>query len=177
VAARDGDDRLSEEELVAFGVTLLVAGHETTVDMLANAVYTLFERPDLFQRLRDDPDLLPATIEELVRHVPPASVVAMPRIATEDVELGGVTVRAGDAVLVDMTAANRNPSIFEHGDELDPHREANPHLAFGFGVHHCLGASPARTQVPAVGASRADRGDRVQARAARPRPAPVAHRW
>lgn len=69
VAARDGDDRLSEEELVAFGVTLLVAGHETTVDMLANAVYTLFERPDLFQRLRDDPDLLPATIEELVRHI------------------------------------------------------------------------------------------------------------
>ncbi|HWO62444.1 MAG TPA: cytochrome P450 [Umezawaea sp.] len=147
VGARDGEDRLSEEELITFGVTLLVAGHETTANMIGNIVYTLFEKPDLLKSLREEPDLLPSAVEELVRYIPLGSVVAVPRVAVEDVELGGVTIRAGESVLVSMMAANRDPSVFVDGGEVDFHREANPHIAFGHGVHHCLGAPLARMEL------------------------------
>jgi len=147
VEARDGEDRLSEEELVTFGVTLLVAGHETTANMLGNIVYTLFDRPELLKSLREEPDLLPAAVEELVRFIPLGSVVAVPRMALEDVELGGVTVRAGESVLVSMMAANRDPSVFADAGEVDFHRANNPHVAFGHGVHHCLGAPLARMEL------------------------------
>jgi len=147
VEARDGEDRLSEQELVTFGVTLLVAGHETTANMLGNIVYTLFDRPELLKSLREEPDLLPAAVEELVRYIPLGSVVAVPRMALEDVELGGVTVRAGESVLASMMAANRDPSVFADAGEVDFRRGANPHIAFGHGVHHCLGAPLARMEL------------------------------
>ncbi len=147
VEARDGEDRLSEDELVNFGVTLLVAGHETTANLLGNVVYTLFDRPELLRSLREEPELLPVAIEELIRFIPLGSMVALPRVALEDVELGGVTVRAGEAVLVSMMAANRDPSVFANAGDVDFHREANPHIAFGHGVHHCLGAPLARMEL------------------------------
>jgi len=147
VEARDGEDRLSEEELITFGVTLLVAGHETTANMIGNVVYTLFDRPELLKSLREEPELLPAALEELVRFIPLGSVVALPRIALEDVRLGGVTIRAGESVLVSMMAANRDPSVFTGPNEVDFRREVNPHVAFGHGVHHCLGAPLARMEL------------------------------
>jgi cytochrome P450 len=147
VEARDGEDRLSEEELISFGVTLLVAGHETTANLLGNVVYTLFDRPELLKSLREEPELLPAALEELTRFIPLGSVVALPRVALEDVPLGGVTIRAGDSVMVSMMAANRDPSVFANPNDVDLHREANPHIAFGHGVHHCLGAPLARMEL------------------------------
>jgi cytochrome P450 RapN len=147
VQARDEEDRLSEEELVMFGVTLLVAGHETTANQTGNFLYTLLSRPDLLRQLRDDPDLLEPAVEELLRITPLGAAAGFPRIATEDVMVGGTLVRAGDAVMTQMAAANRDGSVFDHAEEIDFHRENNPHVAFGHGVHHCLGAQLARLEL------------------------------
>ncbi|WNV83308.1 cytochrome P450 [Umezawaea sp. Da 62-37] len=147
VQAHDDGDRLSEEELVVFGVTLLVAGHETTANLLGNAICTLFEHPTLLRSLVDDSDLLRPAVEELARVIPLAAMVALPRVVLEDVELGGVTARAGQTVLVSMAAANRDPSVFDAPGEIDFRRGSNPHLAFGHGVHHCLGAPLARMEL------------------------------
>jgi cytochrome P450 RapN len=147
VAARDEGNRLTEQELVTFGVTLLVAGHETTANQTGNFVYTLLNRRELWQVLVDDPTLVPQAVEELLRVTPLGASAGFPRIATEDVELGGQTVRAGDAVLVQIASANRDSAVFERPDEIDLHRTDNPHVAFGHGVHHCLGAPLARLEL------------------------------
>jgi cytochrome P450 RapN len=147
VAARDDDDRLSEEELISFAMTLLVAGHETTANLIGNSVYTLLTQPKLLAEFTADPDLLPAAVEELARAIPLGAFVTLPRMATEDVELGGVTIRAGECVFVSLSAANRDPSVFDEAGEINFHREANPHISFGYGVHHCLGAPLARMEM------------------------------
>ena len=147
VAARDNDDRLSEEELVRFGMTLLVAGHETTANMLANSVVTLFEHPDAMKRLREDPDTLPNAIEELLRFIPLGSGAGFPRIATEDVQVGDVLVKEGEAVLVVVSSANRDESVYPQSDELDLDREVGQHLQFGHGIHFCLGSQLARMEL------------------------------
>ncbi len=146
VTARDEGDRLSEDELVNFGVTLLVAGHETTANQLGNFVYTLLTNPDRVAELRADPDLVPAAVEELLRITPLGGSAGFPRIATEDVELSGVTIPAGGAVFVGQ-AGNRDPAVFPEPDRLDFHRENTAHVAFGHGVHHCVGASLARMEL------------------------------
>ncbi|RKT53114.1 cytochrome P450 [Saccharothrix australiensis] len=147
VTAHDEEDRLSEEELVSFGVTLLIAGHETTGSEIGNFVYQLLTRPERLAEVRADPSLLPAAIEELLRFTKLSGAPAFPRFATEDVELGGVTIAAGEAVFVDGLVANRDPSVFENPHELDFHRSENPHFAFGHGVHHCIGAPLARMEL------------------------------
>jgi cytochrome P450 len=147
VRARDNEDRLSEAELVGFGVTLLVAGHETTANQFGNFVYNLLNHPAQLDRLRADPGLLDSAVEELMRHTPLGASTGFPRIAAEDVELGGVLVRAGEAVFVDVVAANRDPRLFDDPEVLDLGREINPHLGFGHGVHHCLGAQLARMEL------------------------------
>jgi cytochrome P450 RapN len=147
VRARDDDDRLSEAELVTFGVTLLVAGHETTANQTGNMVYLLLERRDLWDSLVADPDLVPRAVEELLRFIPLGASASFPRIAKEDVELGGQLVRAGEAVLVMVAAANRDAAVFDRPDEIDFGRTDNPHVAFGHGVHHCLGAPLARLEL------------------------------
>lgn len=147
VAARDDGNRLTEQELVIFGVTLLVAGHETTANQTGNFVYTLLTRPELWQVLVDDPDLVPQAVEELLRFTPLGASAGFPRIATEDLELGGQLVRKGDAVLVQMASANRDDAVFDRPDEIDFTRTDNPHVAFGHGVHHCLGAPLARLEL------------------------------
>jgi cytochrome P450 RapN len=147
VRARDEEDRLTEDELVQFGVTLLVAGHETTANQTGNFLYTLLSQPHLLRELQDDPDLLNPAIEELLRITPLGSNAGFPRIATEDVVLSGTLVKAGEAVMTVGAAANRDGDVFDHADEIDFHREDNPHIAFGHGVHHCLGAQLARLEL------------------------------
>ncbi|MBW4720855.1 cytochrome P450 [Saccharothrix obliqua] len=147
VTAHDDEDRLSEEELVSFGVTLLIAGHETTGSEIGNFVYTLLARPDKLAEVRADPSLLPTAIEELLRHTKLSGAPAFPRFATVDVELSGVRIAAGEAVFVDGLVANRDPEVFENPDELNFHRPSIPHFAFGHGVHHCIGAPLARMEL------------------------------
>ena len=147
VQARDAEDRLSENELVMFGVTLLVAGHETTANTLGNFIYTLLTHPEQLARLRTDPSLVPSAIEELLRYTPLSGSAGFVRIATEDVELSGGRVRAGDAVLTETAAANRDEQAFEHAETIDIGRTNNPHLSFGHGVHYCIGAQLARMEL------------------------------
>jgi cytochrome P450 len=147
IAARDNEDRLSEPELVSFGVTLLVAGHETTANQIGNFVFHLLRRPDRLAELRADPSLLPAAIEELLRFTALGGSAGFPRIATAEVELSGVTIKPGEAVFVNNVTANRDPSVFANPHELDFHREHNPHIMFGHGAHHCIGAPLARMEL------------------------------
>ncbi|MFI9203142.1 cytochrome P450 [Streptomyces sp. NPDC053048] len=147
IEARDKDDRLSEPELIDLCVAVLVAGHETTATQIPNFVCTLLDHPGELARLRDDPDLIPGAVEELLRFVPLGMAASMPRYATEDVEVGGTLVRAGEPVLVSVGAANRDALRFPVPDALDLGRQGNQHLGFGHGVHHCLGAPLARVEL------------------------------
>ena len=147
VRARDEEDRLSEAELVQFGVTLLVAGHETTANQTGNFLYTLLSKPHLLRELQEDPELLEPAVEEMLRTTPLGTAAGFPRIATEDVQLSGGLVKAGEAVMTQLASANLDGKVFDHADEIDFHRESNPHIAFGHGVHHCLGAQLARLEL------------------------------
>lgn len=147
IAARDHRDRLTEAELVRLGVTLLISGHETTASQLGNFVFLLLADRRHWAALVADPGLIPSAVEELLRYTPMAASVDFARIAVEDVELSGGRIAAGDAVLVQLHAANRDAAVFERPDELDLARAVNPHLAFGHGVHHCLGAPLARMEL------------------------------
>jgi cytochrome P450 len=147
VVARDEGDRLSEEELVTFGVTLLVAGHETTANQTGNFVYLLLTQPELWQQLVANPDLVPSAVEELTRFVPLGASAAFGRIALEDVEVGGQLVRKGESVMTQNGSANRDEAVFDRPDEINLTREQNPHVGFGHGVHHCLGAPLARLEL------------------------------
>ncbi|ROO86205.1 cytochrome P450 [Actinocorallia herbida] len=147
VAARDERDRLTERELVVLGVSILVAGHETTATQIPNFVYTLLAEPARLAALREHPEAIPHAVEELMRYVPLGSGAAIPRYAKEDVELSGGTVCAGDAVLVALSSANRDPSVYPDPDRLDLSRAETSHLGFGHGPHHCLGAQLARMEL------------------------------
>ena len=147
VRARDEGDSLSEEEMVQLAVGLLVAGHETTASQIPNFVYTLLTHPEVLDRLRRRPDLVPDAVEELMRWVPLGAASAFPRYATEDVELSGGVVPAGDPVLVAVAAANRDGRAFADPDRIDLTRGRSPHIGFGHGVHHCLGAPLARLEL------------------------------
>lgn len=146
VRARLQGDRLSEDELVAFGVNLLVAGHETSANQISSCVATLLRWPDNWAKLVADSSLVPAAVEELLRFNR-FSEVGQLRIATEDVELHGVTIRAGEGVMATLNSANRDPRAFDQPDELDLGRRDNKHLSFGFGPHFCLGAQLARIEL------------------------------
>jgi cytochrome P450 len=148
VTAHDEEDRLTEEELVSFGVTLLIAGHETTGSEISNFVYQLLSQPERLAELRADPSLVPAAVEELLRYTKLSGAPGFARIATEDVELpSGVTIPAGEAVFADGLVANHDPSVFPDPEALDFHRPSNQHFAFGHGVHHCIGAPLARMEL------------------------------
>ncbi|GGL32340.1 cytochrome P450 [Nocardia jinanensis] len=147
VAARDEEDRLSERELVNLGVGLLIAGHETTANQIANFTYSLLTQREYWELLRAEPELIPGAVEELLRFVQLGAGAGQPRVATEDVVLSGVTVRAGDSVFVNTQAANRDEAVFSDPESLDLTRQRNPHVAFGYGAHHCLGAQLARVEL------------------------------
>ncbi|UQX02355.1 cytochrome P450 [Streptomyces sp. RerS4] len=151
VAARDDGDRLSEQEITSMAFLLVVAGHQTTANLIANAVHALLTHPDRLAALRADPSLTGPLIEEVLRYESPFAVATI-RYATEPVPLGGVTIPAGDFVQIGLLSANRDPAVFADPDRFDPDRfhparpDAGAHLAFGHGVHHCLGAPLARLQ-------------------------------
>lgn len=148
VQARDtGDDRLSEQEMVELAAGLLAAGHETTVTQISNFVYVLLTNPEQLALLLDRPELVPGAVEELLRYVPLGAASAFARYATEDLTLSGVRIRAGDPVIGAMSSANRDGEVFEDPDALDLTRGASPHLGFGHGVHHCIGAQLARMEL------------------------------
>jgi cytochrome P450 len=145
ISAREGAERLSEEELVSLAVLLLVAGHETTTNFLGNAVLTLLQHPGELNRLRENPDDIPAALDELLRFDSPVSTATF-RFATEAVTLGGVDIPAGTPVLVSLGAANRDPARFPAPDLLDLDRNAAAHLGFGHGIHRCVGAPLAKAE-------------------------------
>lgn len=144
VAAEEAGERLSEAEVLALASLILVAGHETTTNLVANAVLCLLRHPDERKRLQDDPALLPSAVEEFLRFESPIQLTD--RVATRDCEVGGVRVRAGQLVAVLLGSANRDPERFHEPDRLDLAREDNRHLAFGHGSHFCLGAQLARLE-------------------------------
>jgi cytochrome P450 len=147
VAARDEEDRLSEDELLSLAQGLLVAGHETTASQIPNFVYVLLTHPGQLAMLRADLGLVPKAVEELMRFVPLGIGAGIARYALEDVELGGVTVRAGEPVLPAMASANRDASVYTDPDVLDLHRAETSHVGFGHGPHHCVGAPLARMEL------------------------------
>ena len=139
----DGE-RLTQAEILGFFQLLLLAGSETTTNLISNAVLSLSENPEQFARLRAEPDLLPSAIEEVLRYRSPLQW--MYRIARRDVNLGVAAVPAGTMVLAVIGAANRDPAAFPDPGRFDITRAPNPHLAFGHGPHFCLGAPLARLE-------------------------------
>ncbi|MCX5399880.1 cytochrome P450 [Streptomyces sp. NBC_00102] len=146
-AASEDGDKLSEDELVLLGITLLAAGHKTTANQLSSHVFALLEDRERWEELVASPELVPSAVEELLRYAPLAPASDNTRIALEDVELSGQLIKAGEAVMINYASANRDASVFPNPDRLDFHRETNPHVAFGHGLHHCLGAPLARMEL------------------------------
>ncbi|MGH4004997.1 MAG: cytochrome P450, partial [Pseudonocardiaceae bacterium] len=145
VAVRDGEDRLTEDELTSMAFLLLVAGHETTVNLIGNGVLALLTHPEQLALLRAEPDRLPAAIEELLRFDGPLQVATF-RWTAAPVDIGGTTIPVGEIVMSGLLAANRDPACTTQPDALDITRTDNPQLAFGHGIHHCLGAPLARLE-------------------------------
>ena len=144
IAAEEQGQILSEDEMLATAMLLLVAGNETTTNLIGNGMLSLLRNPDEMQRLCADPSQVPTAVEELLRYDGP--VQATGRVAMEDLEIGGQKVTKGQAVLTVLGAANRDPAQFGKPDELDLDRQPNEHVAFGDGIHFCLGAPLARAE-------------------------------
>ncbi len=145
VQIEDDGDRLSHTELVGNCILLMQAGHETTQDLLGNAMVALFRHPQQLARLRDHPELMKPAVEEFLRY--DTSVQINHRLLLRDLPLGEVTMPAGDMVYLFLGAANRDPAQFEEPDRLDVSRPPTHHLAFVFGAYYCVGASLARTEI------------------------------
>jgi cytochrome P450 PksS len=141
----EAGDHLSEDELLSMAFLLLIAGHETTVNLIGNGMLALLEHPAELARLRDDPRLLRSAVEEMLRFSNPVPM-ATERYTREDVVMSGVRIPRGSLVFVLLASANRDPSAFSDADSFDIAREPNRHLAFGFGTHFCLGAPLARAE-------------------------------
>ena len=144
IAAEEQGQILSEDEMLATAMLLLVAGNETTTNLIGNGTLALLRNPDQMRTLRDDPSLIPTAVEELLRYDGP--VQGTGRVATEPMEIDGRAIEPGQAVLCMLAAANRDPAQFERPDELNLRRHPNEHLAFGDGIHFCLGAPLARAE-------------------------------
>ncbi|MFD8985060.1 cytochrome P450 [Streptomyces sp. NPDC059564] len=145
ITARDEEQRLNEDELIAMVFLLLAAGYITTVNLIGGGIATLLAHPDQLDLLRSDPELLPDAIEEFLRYDGPVSP-GIARFAREDVEIAGVTIPRGATVLIASAIADRDPARFPDPDLLDITRQDNAHLAFGHGIHYCLGAPLARLE-------------------------------
>lgn len=151
VAARDEADALTEDELIAFVILLLLAGNETTTNLIGNGTLALMRNPEQMAMLRQDRALLPGAIEEMLRYDPPAqSTIRTPKV---DTVVNGVELKTQSAIFVVVAAANRDPAQFADPDRFDITREPNEHLSFGHGIHFCIGAALARLEaVTAFGA-------------------------
>jgi cytochrome P450 len=144
IAARDREDALSEEELIATCVLILLAGHETTTNLIGNGMLALGEQPEAQERLRRDPALARSAVEEALRFDSPVQLTS--RVALERVEIAGVPLEPGVEVDLSFGAANRDPAQFPDPDRFDVERAPNRHLSFGLGAHFCLGAPLARLE-------------------------------
>ncbi|OXM65917.1 cytochrome P450 [Amycolatopsis vastitatis] len=147
VRATDAEGKLTEQELVTFGITLLVVGHETTVNELADMVFVLLRDGVYAELNRGAGPPLPRVLDELLRFIPLESPGGFARVATEDVEVGGVLIRRGEAVYTQLSAANRDPEVFPDGDALDLEIAREQHLTFGYGPHRCMGALLAKAEL------------------------------
>jgi cytochrome P450 len=143
-AAESEGERLSETELLNTCITLLVAGHETTTSLIGNGMWALLCHPDQWQLLKDDPSLLTAAIEEMLRYESP--VARQPRLMRQEIEMGGKKLQPGEMAFQMLNAANRDPDYFTEPDRFNIQREKNRHIAFGLGPHFCVGALLARTE-------------------------------
>ena len=143
--AEQAGDKLSEAELFSTMVLLIVAGHETTVNLIANAMLALFRHPEQFQYLHDNPEMISEAVEEFIRFDGPVER-ALGRWAAEDVVWKGHQIQKGDAVMLVLASANHDQEKFLHPETLDFNRPSNPHLGFGKGLHYCLGAPLARLE-------------------------------
>jgi len=140
---------LSREDFAEVGAMILRAGHDTTTNMIGLGTLLLLDHPEQAAAVRDDPEVVPGAIEELLRYVSPVQF-APRRVALEDVEIAGVLIRKGEGVFALNPAANRDPAMFDDPDRLDVRRDASHHLAFGFGIHQCLGQMLARIELQVV---------------------------
>jgi cytochrome P450 PksS len=145
IEVHDADDRLSSDELLAMCFLLLIAGHETTVNLIGNGVLALLENPDQMARLRAEPALIGSAVEEMLRYSSPLQM-ATERYATSTISVGGVRIPRGSLVYVVLSGANRDDKAFPDASAFDITREPNRHLAFGHGIHYCLGAPLARLE-------------------------------
>jgi cytochrome P450 len=145
IAAEDEGDKLTEAELLSTCSLLLVAGHETTVNLIGNGIFRLLQRPEQLAKFKASWDLAPKVVEEVLRFDPPVQFDG--RICVEQAEVGGFTVQPGQFVLLLIGAANRDPAVFpDEPDTFDVTRDATGHIAFGYGIHFCLGAPLARIE-------------------------------
>jgi len=144
IAAEEAGDKLSEDELIATCILLLIAGHETTVNLIGNGTLALLRHPEELRRLRETPRLITSAVEELLRYDGPVQRTA--RITSTEVTIGGRTIGKGEMVMPFIGAADRDPSQFSDPDRLDLGRTDNRHIAFGWGIHFCLGAPLARVE-------------------------------
>ncbi|MET7601645.1 cytochrome P450 [Streptomyces avermitilis] len=148
---------IEQDEAVSLATAIVISGAHAVRYNSANMVYMLLTHPELMDRLREDSGLVPQAVDELIRHIPHRNAVGIPRIAMEDVEVGGHVIPAGDAVYVSYLTANRDPAVFENPDAVDFDRQGVSHLSFGHGVHHCMGAMLARMESEVMVSSLLDR--------------------
>ncbi len=148
VAAEEEGDRLTHDEVISTCALLLIAGHETTANLIGNGVVTLLANPDQLRELEAGNIPMASAVEELLRHDGPVQFTQ--RVALADLDVGGNTIAAGEVIALLVAAANRDPAVFDDPDGLDLSRSPNPHLAFGFGTHACLGAALARLEASVV---------------------------
>jgi cytochrome P450 len=144
IAAEEGGQVLSEDEIFATCILLLIAGNETTTNLIGTSMLALFQHPDQMQRLRENPALISSAVEELLRYAGP--VHGTGRVPKEDIEIAGHTFHEGEMVFTLLAAGNRDPAHYENPEELDITRNPTDHLAFGDGIHFCLGAPLARAE-------------------------------
>lgn len=145
VHAEAEGEKLTEKELYSMIFLLIVAGHETTVNLIGNGVLALFENPEQLELLKNHPEWMPSAVEEFLRYYSPVEF-ATNRFAGEEVTMHGQTIKRGDMVLVALASANRDPRQFADPNRLDITRKHNPHIGFGYGIHYCLGAPLARLE-------------------------------
>ena len=145
IPAEEAGDKLSEDELLAMAFLLLIAGHETNVNLIGGGTLALLEHPEQMEKPRREPALIKSAVEELLRYTAPVFMTTE-RYAREDVNIHGVTIPRGEMTLGVMGSANRDSTVFRNPDSLDITREPNKHLSFGQGVHCCLGAPLARME-------------------------------
>lgn len=144
IQAEETGDKLSADELIPFCNLLLLAGNETTTNLISNMMFSLLEQPGAYEALAQSPELIPRVVEEAVRFRAPAPAIV--RYVTKDTELGGKVLKKGDNVIVFLASANRDERQFSNAHEYDIHRHPNPHIGFGHGIHFCLGAPLARLE-------------------------------